>query len=482
VVDYLLAGARAAAGIEGREDAGPVQGLLNVRVLSFLSGRPNYGEGRLARPSTSPQPQTDFYRALGARAGVAGVCLDVFVVLPDGKRGDDKEAVDLTSLKALTLSTGGNLLLYPVVSALAGVDGDATTAAALLPQDVYRQVCSPQVRRPPSATPSVVRTPTARDAGVPRAAALAHVRRVQRAHRLRPFHCGPALRQPLPPRGLRRAQDPGLRVRLLQLKRANSSAMSAAVAPPPHASGLQGFSQQMVPAVQMAFEYTTVRQRPQPPNPDGSEVRVRVRGEGLLVPARGPTVERAQAEPVWECRRWLRILTLSMTVAPTVKHLYDFTRVDVVLALLTHVSNHARGSDPSRSLTSCDMRRCCCTRAQRRASERRARSSRTGSCRSAWPAAALVARVCLAADDALHLTQLLRRYHVAVLGLKKLPADPAAAAAALDPQFVQAEQLRFLPRFVFALLKSVLLVTVGETAYSVRGRRRVVARSDLRRT
>jgi hypothetical protein len=147
--------AAAAAADSGDAEAGTGSsgGLLCVRILSFLSGIPNYGVGALdaTRYTHAPvsgggggggggglnvraaykqlmSPQTPYYRQTAERAARAGVCLDVYVV-------SELSYTDCATLKHLTLLTGGHLLLYEL-------SGDAA-----LPQDLFRQLKRAQVFR-----------------------------------------------------------------------------------------------------------------------------------------------------------------------------------------------------------------------------------------------------------------------------------------------------------------------------------------------
>ena len=120
-----------------------VERQVNGRLLLFLANRPNYGAGALesrynslSPSSSSPDdeggvsdtelliPQTDFYQQQAIHAAKSGICCDLYVV-------SDHKYIDISSLKYLSLLTGGNLLLYE------------DTKSALLPQDIFRQLKKP---------------------------------------------------------------------------------------------------------------------------------------------------------------------------------------------------------------------------------------------------------------------------------------------------------------------------------------------------
>ncbi|KAH9322137.1 hypothetical protein KI387_016776, partial [Taxus chinensis] len=89
-----------------------------ARVFSFLSGPPDYGAGQLDTRRYGEQyaskgedadrallpEQTPFYKDLAALAVQSGVCVDIFAVT--------NEYTDLSSLKFLSIESGGSLLLY----------------------------------------------------------------------------------------------------------------------------------------------------------------------------------------------------------------------------------------------------------------------------------------------------------------------------------------------------------------------------------
>jgi len=120
----------------------------SCRVLSFLCGIPNAGDGALSSArhdavseslaSLDPDeaaaaadelflPQSDFYADAGDRAAVAAVVVDVFS-LPDGGAH-----ADLASIAPLTERSGGTLYHY---ERAIGEDGAASDAP--LPRDVFR--------------------------------------------------------------------------------------------------------------------------------------------------------------------------------------------------------------------------------------------------------------------------------------------------------------------------------------------------------
>ena len=118
----------------------------SCRVLSFLAGMPNFGDGALddglyrecAADLDSPdheeaskatdalaQPSVDFYADAGARAALAAVVVDVFSL------GGDDSFADLASVAPLTEQSGGALHHYATV-------GGVGVADAPLPRDVFR--------------------------------------------------------------------------------------------------------------------------------------------------------------------------------------------------------------------------------------------------------------------------------------------------------------------------------------------------------
>ncbi|AQK43588.1 sec23/sec24 transport family protein [Zea mays] len=106
-----------------------------ARIFAFLSGPPNYGAGQLdinedqnsgkARGADHIllQEQTSFYRNLATSAVQAGVCVDLFAIT--------NEYTDLTSLKVLSVESGGSLFLY------------SSTDESTLPQDIYKMLSRP---------------------------------------------------------------------------------------------------------------------------------------------------------------------------------------------------------------------------------------------------------------------------------------------------------------------------------------------------
>lgn len=121
----------------------------SCRVLSFLAGLPNLGDGALddeiyrecAADLDSPdheeaakaadalgQPRVDFYADAGARAALAAVVVDVFSL----GGGDGAAAfADLASVAPLTEQSGGALYHYDTV-------GKGGASDAPLPRDVFR--------------------------------------------------------------------------------------------------------------------------------------------------------------------------------------------------------------------------------------------------------------------------------------------------------------------------------------------------------
>ncbi|KAL6760798.1 hypothetical protein V8C86DRAFT_2548426 [Haematococcus lacustris] len=119
-----------------------------VHLMTFLSGLPNFGAGRIAGPGSNPgegktggvgpagapapnvwQEDSDsrtaaFYEQAAVAAAALGVCCDLYAL--------SSTAVGLAVLEPLCNSTGGALYLY------AGAEDCA------LPQDMYRRLCSPQ--------------------------------------------------------------------------------------------------------------------------------------------------------------------------------------------------------------------------------------------------------------------------------------------------------------------------------------------------
>lgn len=103
-----------------------------ARILNFISGCPNFGMGicdedrfRLddskSIDSKLLNDYTDFYCKQALIASHSAICFDLYVV-------SNLKYSDLTSIRYLSLMTGGNLLLYETVE-------DAS-----LPQDLYRQL------------------------------------------------------------------------------------------------------------------------------------------------------------------------------------------------------------------------------------------------------------------------------------------------------------------------------------------------------
>ncbi|KAJ9517351.1 hypothetical protein QJQ45_016723 [Haematococcus lacustris] len=119
-----------------------------VHLMTFLSGPPNFGAGRITGPGSNPgegktggvgaagapapnvwQEDSDsrtaaFYEQAAVAAAALGVCCDLYAL--------SSTAVGLAVLEPLCNSTGGALYLY------AGAEDCA------LPQDMYRRLCSPQ--------------------------------------------------------------------------------------------------------------------------------------------------------------------------------------------------------------------------------------------------------------------------------------------------------------------------------------------------
>ncbi|XP_062183947.1 protein transport protein SEC23 D-like [Phragmites australis] len=108
-----------------------------ARIFAFLSGPPNYGAGQLDTTSYVDrnagksgdadhillQEQTSFYKNLATSAVQAGVCVDLFAIT--------NEYTDLTSLKVLSVESGGSLFLY------------SSTDESTLPQDIYKMLSCP---------------------------------------------------------------------------------------------------------------------------------------------------------------------------------------------------------------------------------------------------------------------------------------------------------------------------------------------------
>lgn len=144
------------------------QGLeTNVRILSFLSQRPNWGVGALADRIAGIDARTkekvelnqddwdrflyegnaqemmasgeandgerirgtngaEFYKNIGIAASHRGICIDLYVLLSTPP--PLHPFVDLATLRSLPVLTGGALVLYPTLS-------DCS-----LPQDLFRQL------------------------------------------------------------------------------------------------------------------------------------------------------------------------------------------------------------------------------------------------------------------------------------------------------------------------------------------------------
>eukprot|EP00808_Paulinella_micropora_P015554 g11276.t1 len=105
---------------------------VSVRVLTFLARAPNVGGGvtcgDVKHKHDTPEAQLDqsFFEGLGKSAALGNVCFDLFL-LPD-KKSD----MGLQELRFLSLLTGGNVMLYESIQ------------NATLPQDLFRQLSSPQ--------------------------------------------------------------------------------------------------------------------------------------------------------------------------------------------------------------------------------------------------------------------------------------------------------------------------------------------------
>lgn len=117
--------------------------FIQARVMAFLAGIPNRGLGKLypryngqsaitdisdpkrvevekERERLLLAEQTEIYRALAAQAVDSGISVDLFPCTAD--------YVDLASLKALSVESGGYILQYQ------------STEEATLPQDLYRML------------------------------------------------------------------------------------------------------------------------------------------------------------------------------------------------------------------------------------------------------------------------------------------------------------------------------------------------------
>ncbi|CAN6270287.1 unnamed protein product [Urochloa humidicola] len=106
-----------------------------ARIFAFLSGPPNYGAGQLDTSEEQNagkagdadhillQEQSNFYKNLATSAVQAGVCVDLFAIT--------NEYTDLTSLKVLSVESGGSLFLY------------SSTDESTLPQDIYKMLSRP---------------------------------------------------------------------------------------------------------------------------------------------------------------------------------------------------------------------------------------------------------------------------------------------------------------------------------------------------
>ncbi|KAF0888498.1 hypothetical protein E2562_014730 [Oryza meyeriana var. granulata] len=108
-----------------------------ARIFTFLSGPPNYGPGKIETRSdgehnaakmpgsdhTFISVQTNFYTNLAASAVQAGVCVDLFAIT--------NEYTDLSSLKVLSVESGGSLYMY------------SNTDESTLPQDIYKMLSRP---------------------------------------------------------------------------------------------------------------------------------------------------------------------------------------------------------------------------------------------------------------------------------------------------------------------------------------------------
>eukprot|EP01119_Soliformovum_irregulare_P022451 TRINITY_DN7681_c0_g1_i4.p1 TRINITY_DN7681_c0_g1~~TRINITY_DN7681_c0_g1_i4.p1 ORF type:complete len:569 (+),score=113.60 TRINITY_DN7681_c0_g1_i4:598-2304(+) len=97
-----------------------------IRILSFLCGRPNHGLGSIPLASHSESdlhPSTTFYRDQALRAAKAGISIDLYLLANAAER-----CLGLSSLKYVAMTTGGNLNFYDVGS------------HASLAQDVFKHL------------------------------------------------------------------------------------------------------------------------------------------------------------------------------------------------------------------------------------------------------------------------------------------------------------------------------------------------------
>ncbi|KAL5213982.1 hypothetical protein ABZP36_003134 [Zizania latifolia] len=108
-----------------------------ARIFAFISGPPNYGAGQIEARSEGDHDaskmlesdhafvseHTNFYTNLAASAVQAGVCVDLFAIT--------NEYTDLSSLKALSVESGGSLYMY------------SNTDESTLPQDIYKMLSRP---------------------------------------------------------------------------------------------------------------------------------------------------------------------------------------------------------------------------------------------------------------------------------------------------------------------------------------------------
>ncbi len=291
-----------------------------VRVMAFLCGIPNHGDGKLEETSDL-SPKTEFYReqvplhlvrgsrrqigssfpiAQAKRAVEVGVCVDLFVVT--------NTFVGLSSLKFLTVLTGGNLLVYE------------EPEGATLPQDLYVSFLCP----PPLTAFSHIWTYTCcvpdgvmqisavyTPARVERFVPPAHFQRVQDRQCLRPLFSRSQARQHPPCPGLRRVQVLRLRLRIQRNQRGFCVrarlplflSLAHVRVLPTTFHGAAPY-RKLPPTIQMAFAYTYI-----------------------------PSVYDEERTVI---RRRLRLQTVQLPVVKDRLHLYNSADPYAILCLLTH--------------------------------------------------------------------------------------------------------------------------------------------------
>lgn len=245
---------------------------VNARLMVFLGGRPDYGLGTLnIRKAENAEPQTAFYRQQAEKAARAGIGIDMFVV-------SSMSYVDLSSLKYLSLLTGGTLMLYD------------TAEDSSLPQDLYRQLATPHSFR------GLLRLRTSSEFQV--SSVYGHMTPDPRFERL--FHVGVCTSR---------------KTFVCDFEFTSTAGF--------------GHYLDSRPVMQMAFAYTQLEETTGSDNADSS-----IRSSGSNSEGRGNSGGEVERR-TWRMVRRLRIHTVQAAVAPSIKLFYLSVRPDVVLCMLT---------------------------------------------------------------------------------------------------------------------------------------------------